>query len=494
MKQLTRRPSQLDELDVLTARLSPAGLAWVAGGRATDPDYGWVPFPHLELLSEKLMAAAAGEINRLIVTMPPRHGKSEMISRFFPAWYLGTHPEGKVMLASYESTFARSWGRKARQVMDEYGASVFGTQVSQSSSAADFWELEDTGGVMVTAGVGGGLTGKGADLLIIDDPVKNAEESMSAVMREKAWDWWLSTARTRLQRNGSAVIVMTRWHEDDLAGKLLKEAEGLGDQWEVLNLPSMAIEGDALGRKPGEVLCPGLFDEEATLQTKAALGAYFWSALYQQSPTPDEGGIFNRQYFRYFELRGGQVILDTLNGKVEYPASSCRKVSYVDLAESLKKTADYTVLTEAWITPGQDLLIMNVTRDRIPGSEQPQFFIDHYVGQMKIESIGYQSSLGKGLLRRGYPVEAVYPDKDKVTRASAAGVLYRGAKIFHRRGAEYLAEFEAELLAFPAGEHDDMVDTVAYAAKDLPTISTETVAAAPKKGKTMTGGVLTQEM
>lgn len=485
----------LDELDVLTARMSPAGLAWIEGGKAKDPQDGWVPFPHLELLNEKLMAAAAGEINRLIVTMPPRHGKSEMISRFFPAWYLGTHPKGKVMLASYEATFARSWGRKARAIMEEYGQAVFGQRVSHASSAADFWELEGTGGVMVTAGVGGALTGKGADLLLIDDPVKNAEDSMSEVMREKAWDWWLSTARTRLMKGGSVVVVMTRWHQGDLVGKMLEQAEGTGDKWEVLNLPALAGEDDVLGRKPGEALCPPLFDQEAMEQTKNALGPYFWSALYQQTPTPDEGGVFNRRYFRYFRLEKGQVILDTLNGPVEYPASSCTKVSYVDLAAGEKQTSDYTVLTEAWITPGRDLLIRNVTRDRIPGPDQPAFFRDHYVGKLKVESIGYQTALIRALLREGLPVEPVYPDKDKVTRASAAGALYRSGKVFHHAGAEWLGDFEAELLAFPAGDHDDMVDTVAYAGRDLATVPLSGGRARKvEKQKTLTGGLLGADM
>jgi phage terminase large subunit-like protein len=342
--------------------------------------------------------------------------------------------------------------------------------------------------------VGGPITGKGAHLMIIDDPIKNAEDAMSEVMRRKQWDWWLSTARTRMEPGGVVIVLMTRWHDDDLGGRLMKAAKDGGDPVREIRLPALAGADDPLGRKPGEALWPERYAAGYLENTRTALGAYWFSAMYQGTPTPDEGGVFNRQYFRYFELRGGQVILDTLTGPVEYPASACQKISYVDLAESTKKTADYTVLTEVWVTPGRDLLVMNVTRDRIPGSEQPQFFIDHYVGRLKIEAIGYQSALAKGLIRKGYPVEPVYPDKDKVTRAAAAGVLYRGGKVFHRRGAEWLTEFEAEMLAFPAGEHDDQVDTIAYAARDLPTITTETRVEKPKKGRTMTGGVLTQDM
>ena len=330
--------------------------------------------------------------------------------------------------------------------------------------------------------------------LIVDDPIKNAEEAMSELKRKKQWDWWLTTARTRLEPGGVVIVLMTRWHEDDLGGQLLRAAEDGGDPVREIRLPSLALAKDPLGREEGEALWPERYTRGYLENTRNVLGAYWFSAMYQGSPTPDEGGVFSRQYFRYFEIKGGQVILDTLNGKVEYPASSCQKVSYVDLAASEKSTGDYTVLTEVWVTPKQDMLVMNVTRDRIPGPDQPQFFEDHFVGRLKVESIGYQSTMVKALLRKGLPVEPVYPDKDKVTRASAAGALYRGGKVFHRRGAEYLAEFEAELLAFPAAEHDDQVDTIAYAAKDLPTIDTQRPRKQTKKGRTLTGGLASRDL
>ena len=484
----------------MLAQTGPAGLGLAIDRRFQFP-------PHLQLINSEIVEAIArgkarrdprsktrDELEILLVEVPPRHGKSTLISEHTPPWYLGMFPDDRVILTSYEADFASTWGRKARDILREYGRQFFGVRVDEGSSAVKRWDLARRKGGMVTAGVGGPITGKGAHLMIIDDPIKNAEDAMSDVMRRKQWDWWLSTARTRMEPGGVVIVLMTRWHDDDLGGRLLRAAGDGGDPVREVRLPALAGAKDPLGRKPGEALWPERYSSAYLESTRTALGAYWFSAMYQGTPTPDEGGVFDRQYFRYFELRGGQVVLDTLNGKVEYPASSCQKVSYVDLAESEKKRADYTVLTEVWVTPGKDLLVMNVTRDRIPGPEQPQFFIDHYVGRLKIESIGYQSSLAKGLIRRGYPVEPVYPDKDKVTRASAAGVLYRGGKVFHRRGAEWLTEFEAELLAFPAGEHDDQVDTLAYAARDLPTISTDTVPAKVKKGRTVTGGVLSQDM
>lgn len=487
----------------LLARAGPAGLGLAIDKRFRFP-------PHLQLINTEIMEAIARGKDRrraieagediedkpeiLLIEAPPRHGKSTIVSEHTPPWYLGMFPDDRVILTTYEADFASTWGRKARDTLQEFGEQLYGVRVAEGSHSVKRWDLESRKGGMVTAGVGGPITGKGANLLLIDDPIKNAEEAMSEVVRKKQRDWWLTTARTRLEPGGVVIVLMTRWHEDDLGGQLLRAAEDGGDPVREIRLPSLAIAKDPLGREEGEALWPERYTRRYLENTRNVLGAYWFSAMYQGSPTPDEGGVFSRQYFRYFDLKGGQVVLDTLNGKVEYPASSCQKISYVDLAASEKSTGDYTVLTEVWVTPKQDMLVMNVTRDRIPGPDQPQFFEDHYVGRLKVESIGYQSSMIKQLLRKGLPVEPVYPDKDKVTRASAAGALYRGGKIFHRRGAEYLAEFEAELLAFPAGEHDDQVDTIAYAAKDLPTIDTQPARKSSTKGKTLTGGLTSREL
>ena len=247
------------------ARSSPAGLAWWnSGGKLDEPDADavWLPAPHLMLLSRKLVDVATGRCPRLIVTMPPRHGKSELISKYAPAWFLGNFPHKKVMLASYADTFAASWGRKAREVLDEESG-LFGVRLDPVTTGGQEWNMLTTPqgrkarGVMVTAGVGGGLTGKGAHFLIIDDPVKNAEEAQSQAVRDAHWDWWVSTVRTRLQKGAGVVLVMTRWHEDDLAGRFLandplrdkygnllpdgeRRTDVEGDHWEVLNLPAFA--------------------------------------------------------------------------------------------------------------------------------------------------------------------------------------------------------------------------------------------------------------
>lgn len=258
---------------------SPATFAaWASRGR-------WRAARHLMLIDEALMDLLRGRGPRLLVVeAPPRHGKSELISRHLPAWYLGRFPERRVMLASYEAHLARSWGRKARQLLGRHGPSMFGVRLSRLRRAAEEWEIARHGGGMVTAGAGGALTGRGADLLIVDDPVKNAEQAVSQRMREKHWDWWQSTASTRLEPGGCAVVMMTRWHEDDLVGRLLRQSQRDGQPLRRLSLPALAMEDDPLGRKVDEALWPERWPQEALRRRRNELDLYWWQSLYQQRP------------------------------------------------------------------------------------------------------------------------------------------------------------------------------------------------------------------
>jgi predicted phage terminase large subunit-like protein len=485
--------TQSDELAVL-AQASPAGLAL-----ATDHHFELPPF--LDLIDEAIVQAVIRAQHEqrdqpevLLVEVPPRHGKSTLISQNAPAWFLGTFPEKRVILASYEADFAGTWGMKARDLLEEHGEELYGVTVNQRSKSARRWDLFRHKGGMVTAGVGGPITGKGAHLLIVDDPIKNAEQALSEVIREKQWDWWLAVARTRLEPGAVVVVLMTRWHETDLAGMLLRDATEGGDPVRELRLPALAEKGDPLGRKEGAALWPERYTARYLEHTRKVQGPYWFSAMYQGKPTPDEGGIFNRRDFRYCEVDGDEVVLTTTEGKKRFGVDWCRKAQYCDLAASEKETADYTVMFEVWVTPENDMLVMDVVRDRIAVPDQPAFFEGHHTGgPVKFEAIGYQTGIVQTMLRRGFPAEPVYPDKDKVTRAGAAGALYRGGKVFHRRGASWLNDFELELLAFPAGEHDDQVDALAYAAKDLPSLGTGGYRQR-RKGKTITGGLLSQEM
>jgi predicted phage terminase large subunit-like protein len=472
------------------ARASPAAFATVTSrGR-------YLPDEHLVRLDEELTALAFGANDRLLVSMPPRHGKSETISRYLPAWYLGRFPERRVMLASYGSEFAASWGQKARELVREFGEELFGIRLSQTAAAAAAWELERTGGGMTTAGVGGALTGKGAHLLVIDDPVKNAEEAQSKTVREKHWEWYRSTAYSRLEPGGVVVIVMTRWHEDDLAGRLLAAGDAEGERWRHLRLPAIAEQGDALGRTPGEPLWPERYPLKRLREIERTLGSYWWEALYQQRPGPLEGGIFKRQNFRHFSADKEVYVLASDEGPRAIGKSYCRVFATVDVADSQKTSADYTVVSTWAATPSKDLLLLDRERVRFEGPDLPRVVREAYEkwrpAQIKIEQATFGHGLIRTLLREGLPVVALSADADKVTRALSAAALYEAHKIYHPRSAPWLSEWEQELLAFPNGAHDDQVDTVAYAARALPSIGFG-ARFQKHRGETITGGLLGME-
>lgn len=487
------------------ARSSPAGLAWWASGGREGVESAWIPADHLLLLSQKLVDVAMGRIPRLIVTMPPRHGKSELISKYFPAWYLGTFPDNKVMLASYADSFAAQWGRRARDVLDEEGPELFGVKVDPETAGGQLWEVDGHSGIMVTAGVGGGLTGKGANVLIIDDPVKNSEQAQSATTRDMHHDWWKSTARTRLQKGAGVVLVMTRWHEDDLAGRLLEDMGEDGDQWEILNLPGLAewtdeelkeatsaiisdggnlddVEKwkldwrDILGRKYGDALWPVMFDEANLKQTAKAMGTYWFTAMYQQRPSPAEGMLFKKKNFRYFEKHeNGLCTIHRDSGPLIFDPAYGTKFSTMDVAASESEDADFTVFSTWVVTPDKDMLLWDRERVKFEGPDLAPFVRRKYYEQkpsiIGIERLGYGLAIIQELIRDGLPIIRLEPDKDKVSRALPACARYEEHKIFHPMGTTWVeSEWEKELLAFPNAAHDDQVDTVAYAAIQLPMI------------------------
>jgi predicted phage terminase large subunit-like protein len=260
----------------------------------------WKPARHLAYLNsaivESIEAAAAGQQDGLVVSMPPQHGKSELCSKYLPAWYLGVHPDRRVILTSYEADFAASWGRKARDLLDQNGR-LFGVRVSRAASAASRWDLERYGGGMMTAGVGGPITGKGAHLLIVDDPVKNDEEARSATARERQWEWWQSVATTRMRPGGLVIVIQTRWHRDDLTGRILEHARRKNQKWRQVKFPAIAEENDILGRSSGEALWPQMYSIERLRAAQAGRTAYYWQALYQQNPQAEGGSEWPAEYF-----------------------------------------------------------------------------------------------------------------------------------------------------------------------------------------------------
>lgn len=436
--------------------MGPVGLALeMTQGRWGAPD-------HLCFLNERLMEASCSSGRRLIVTMPPRHGKSETASHWFPTWLLGCFPERRVILCSYEADFAASWGRKVRDSLSEAcDLGIFSTRVRADSKAANRWQVEGHEGGMVTAGVGGAITGRGADLLIVDDPVKNDEQAMSGTYRDKAWEWWNATAVTRLEPGGSVVLIQTRWHHEDLAGRILSDKFNDPDdiaKWEVVNFPAIAEEHDVLGRKPGEALWPERYDVEA-IEAARRRDPFWFAALYQQRPVPRSGGMFKGEWFVY---------ADTLPRVV-------RQVRYWDLAGTegggdwtagllLSECSDgnfyVTDVRHAQLSPhGVELLVVATAHEDGP---QVPVYIEQDPGQAGKGQVANYQRL-PGLM--GYAVRGNLPTGPKDVRAiPVASKLEAG--IVRLLRAPWNREFTSELIAYnPADKapQDDQIDTLSGA-------------------------------
>lgn len=436
----------------------------------------WKTKPHLQLLSEWLVDAAARRRKRIIITMPPRHGKSEMTSVWFPSWYLELFHDHRIMLASYEADFAASWGRRVRNNLLEHEAEL-DVRIARDFAAADRWETTEGGGMM-TAGVDGAFTGKGANILLIDDPVKNAEKANSPGEREKVWNFYRSTAFTRLEPDGVVIIIMTRWHEDDLAGRLINldrqndllAGEDAPEPFEVLNLPAIAEDNDQLNRLPGTALWPERFDERALAKIRNTLGTYFWSALYKQDPIPAEGGglMFREEWF---------PILD------EEPTEGWRWLRWWDRAatdpDPIKKNdPDWTVGVKLGIGPQRQLCVAHAERMRgSPGAVQakmrevaerdgPGVFV---CGAQDPAAAGISEVMTLKKLLKGFRCDFFPETGDKVVRAGLisaecepkVGEKYGNVSVV--RG-DWNAAFFETLRVFPTkGKHDDDVDALSGA-------------------------------
>lgn len=462
---------------------TPAAFARYASGGT------WRAAPHLLLLNEILLAAAAGEkwASRVIIQAPPRHGKSEFVSGYFPAWFLGMFPDRKVILASYEQGLASLWGQRNRDLLEVYGPTLFGVKVRQDSQAKHDWKITKRRGGMFTTGIGGSLTGRGAHLAIIDDPVKNAAQALSPTYREAAKEWYRSTLRTRMESADAPIIVIqTRWHEGDLAGWLQDEGD---EDWLVVNLPAIADDDESIvlpgytrpswERAAGAALWPWRFSMEDLLATQAALGgedAHWWTAMYQQRPTPIGGGILKPDQFRRFRIVEDGYLLDTPAGPRLVSNATLQRFGTMDLATSVKTSADYTVLGAfglAW----PDLLVLDVLRRKMEGPDLPRIahrVMDAYkLAYLGVESVGFQVSTVQDM-RRGnpgdkpprppLPIKALLPQGDKVARALTLAARMGGGHIYIPESAPWIPALFTEMALFPKGEHDDQVDVLAYGA------------------------------
>jgi predicted phage terminase large subunit-like protein len=526
-----------------------------------SPNLHW-DWPYQKLIYEQLERVTRGECKRLMIFLPPRHGKSELVTNRYAAWRLRHDPTINIILGSYNQRLANRFSRKVRitwedsQLLDaeintrgeaqvrcnpqvdavtspndrteevpvpspipHQSFSPPSNRIRQRLNTVAEWETGAGGGVRAV-GVGGGITGFGADLVIIDDPIKSRAEAESKTYRERVWDWFNDDLYTRLEPNAAIILIQTRWHEDDLAGRLLKDSADGGEHWDVISLPALAeseppsarnadalvrmsakhepasdtipeslspmgnnkahceaagrnpgypqanynplpereqqATTDPLGRRPGEPLCPDRFPKEDLERIKRRLGSYSFSALYQQRPTPPEGGLFKRSWF-------SQI--------VDKPPEHLRWCRGYDLAISTKDSADYTASVRCALdkTTGE-LYIADGFRKRMEFPEQKRFIVDRIRNEKNTEHGIEQALHGMAFiqeLRReerlfGRAFRGIKVKGDKFTRALSWANLAEEGKVILVRGA-WIDEFLEEICTFPNSRHDDQLDAVSIA-------------------------------
>lgn len=401
----------------------------------------YVSAGHHSLICSRLEAIERGDIDRLMIFMPPRHGKSELASRKFPAWYLGRNPSKQIIAASYNSDLATDFGRDVRNLVadPDYRLVFPGVELRQDSTSANRMHT-NRGGMYVAAGVGTAVTGRGADVLLIDDPFKDREEADSERRREIVDNWFRSTAYTRLMPGGAVVVIQTRWHEDDLAGRLL-EREGRredGGEWEVLELPAI--------NPSGEALWPEWYPVPALERIKASIGPREWSALYQQRPQPEDGTFFQRGWFKSWDVLPAHL---RVYGTSDYAVTADDGDYTVHRIWGVDDKGDLYRL-DGWRGQATSDVWIETKLDLIAKYKPLAWFGEGGVIQKAIEPMLVRRMRERRVMCR---MEWVPPIADKPTRARSFQAMASMGRVWFEDGAD-LGEF----LAFPAGKHDDEVD------------------------------------
>jgi predicted phage terminase large subunit-like protein len=426
-----------------------------------SPFYEFYPFHrHLSLeLSRFLSAVEREESPRLLLTVPPRHGKSELCSIHFPAWVLGEHPDWSMIHTSYTADLSNGFSRKVRNMLkgEEYQRIYPGVKVSYDSRSVGYWNLEEPyRGTFVSTGVGGPITGRGGKVVLIDDPVKNREDADSEVFRASQRDWYTSTLYTRLEKGAGIILVQTRWHTDDLAGYVTTGA-GTDDKpvdaarWRIVNLPAVCESAsDPLGRAIGDPLWPEKYDAEALANIEGTLPLRDWLALYQQRPVAAEGNLLHAG--KMHDTRRVPQRLYILQGW--------------DFAISEKSSADWTVGVTIGLDPQNlDFYWLDMVRGRWDFNTALAQINAQAVKwkpvAIGLEDVALQAAwLQESRRRYLHPFVGLKSQRDKVTRAMPLADRIDGGKFYVDKQAEWFKDAEEELLAFPQGSKDDIVDAL----------------------------------
>lgn len=384
-----------------------------------------------------------------MIFAPPRHTKSELASRRFPSWYLGRHPDKQLIAATYSGDFALDFGREVRGIVqsEEYKALFPDVSLAADSQAANRWHT-NKGGVSVYVGVGGPITGRGAHIALIDDPFKNREEADSEVRRETVWKWYTSTLRTRLMPGGAVILIMTRWHDDDLAGRLLEKQP---DEWRVVELQAIAEENT----KNERALWPEWYDLDALKRIRFDVGPRDWSALFQQRPTPDDGSYFKRDWFKFWAEKPKDL---HIYGTSDYAVTD--------------GGGDYTVHRVWGVAPNGDIYRLDGWRGQTSADEwieQKLNLIQRWKPFAWFGEAGVIQKAIEPMLTRRMRERKVYCRLEWVPSIADKPTRARGIQSRLAMGAVYFepgADID-EFVRFPAGKHDDDVDTASMIGRAL---------------------------
>ncbi len=419
-----------------------------------------------DILEKALVRTMNKEKTRIILTIPPRHGKTQTTSIYFPAWVLGKYPTLKFILSSYGADLSEKVGMKTRDTIqsDRYQTIFPGVELRPDSKSKSYW-ITKQGGSYFAVGVGGPVTGEGANIILVDDPHKNREEAESQTQRENIWEYYRSTLYSRLEGAGTVIVIMQRWHQDDLVGKLLEADEESRknkqptEDWEVINFPAISEVDEyyqgVRTRRAGESLWPSKFPIPVLENIREVQGVYNWASQYCQDPILQEAAEFKKEFIRYFNE-------EDLDGKY------FKYFTFIDPAISQKKDADNTVvLTVAKEINGPNFYRVREDAGKFTPSQTIDLIFKHYEmykSEVHLETIAYQKAL-KFAIEEQQKVRGryfrVYETKtgNKEVRIRGLMPMYERGVIYHRHAD---VEYERELFAFPRGKHDDRVDCMSF--------------------------------
>lgn len=435
-----------------------------------DPTYE--PNWHHEMIAQKLMDVANGSCKRLIIQMPPRAGKSRLVSELFPSWELGRHPYKEIMLASYSENLSKEFSGRARDLAGEdiYEA-IFGKKLRRDRRSKGDWQLTGAAqgkGGMRAVGLNGSITGKGANIFIIDDPIRNRQDADSKTIRDTIWNNYRSAVNTRLKPDDAIVIVLTTWHLDDIIGRLkenLKErGKKLEDEWDIIKLPALAeedesweIDGEIFERKIGDALWEEHFPKKFIEEKKKEIGIVEFSSLYQQNPISSETQIFTKEKFQH-------------RSEEDLVGKECQRYLTVDPSVGSGDKSDYTGFCDNRVDRDNFWNIMGWHKRVGPKELIDTLFelhLQNHYDRIGIEETMYEMAirpfLQQEMIRRNtfLPlIQLKHLQRSKVSRIGDLESRYSAGKVFH---LDHMCDdMEEEFLTYPRGVHDDIIDAVAY--------------------------------